>query len=96
MTWEEYSEQVKEPQLERPGGIIQWKGTDVCIELHCVCGAHDHYDGEFFDHFKCRKCGRRYKVGKNVILIELTSEQVDFVDAEAGGFKTGNTKESDL
>ena len=30
-----------------PHGWIQWKGTDVCIDLHCECGSHGHVDGDF-------------------------------------------------
>ena len=27
--------------------FIQWKGTDVCMDFHCKCGAHLHIDGMF-------------------------------------------------
>lgn len=56
-------------------GWIQWKGTNVCIDLHCKCGAHMHFDGEFFYHFQCPHCGRKYAVGQNVALIELTEAE---------------------
>ncbi len=35
------------------GGWIQWKGTDVCIDLHCVCGNNGHVDGDFMYEVQC-------------------------------------------
>ena len=33
---------------EAPYAYIQWKGTDVCLDVHCTCGAELlHYDGYF-------------------------------------------------
>ncbi len=73
----------------KPHGWIQWKGTDVCMDLHCVCGAHGHIDGFFFYHYACAKCGRKYAVGAHVPLIELTPEQVAHIESGAGcQFKT--------
>ena len=56
-------------------GWIQWKGTNVCMDMHCACGAHTHFDGEFFYHFECPVCHAKYAVGQNVKLIPLTPEQ---------------------
>lgn len=58
-------------------GWIQWKGTDVCIDLHCSCGHHGHVDGDFFYYYRCPKCQRAYAVGQNVKLIALTPEQTE-------------------
>lgn len=63
-------------------GWIQWKGTNVCIDLYCKCGHHGHYDGEFFYHYECSACHRKYAVGANVKLIELNAEQVAHVEKE--------------
>ena len=64
------------------GGWIQWKGTDVCIDLDCVCGASGHVDGDFMYQLLCPECGRRYLAGANIKLIELTPEEasVEFHD----------------
>jgi hypothetical protein len=56
-------------------GWIQWKGTDVCVDLHCECGYHGHVDAEFFYRYECVGCGRKFAVGQNIKLIELTPEQ---------------------
>jgi hypothetical protein len=41
-----------------PGmAFIQWKGTDVCMDLHCpACQHHNHYDGDFCYFVQCAKC----------------------------------------
>ena len=69
-------------------GWIQWKGTEVCIDLHCKCGYHGHYDGGFFYYYACPKCGAKYAVGQNVKLIELTVAQTNYVEQQRGGFDT--------
>lgn len=44
----------------KPHGWIQWKGTNVCIDLHCQCGAHMHFDGGFMYTLRCPHCNQRY------------------------------------
>ena len=66
-------------------GWIQWKGTEVCIDLHCVCGHMGHVDDSFFYFYQCPNCNARYAVGQNVVLIPLTEEQSTSNDVE---FKT--------
>lgn len=65
-----------------PHGWIQWKGTHVCIDLHCECGFHGHVDGEFFYHWRCPKCDACYNVGQNVRLIKLTPEEIASVSQD--------------
>ncbi len=69
-------------------GWIQWKGTNVCIDLHCKCGHHGHYDGDFLYFYQCPACGAKYALGQNVKLIHLTEEQASHVEKEHIGFKT--------
>lgn len=47
----------------RPYGWIQWKGTEVCMDIHCTCGALLHADEDFFYRFQCGECGQFYEVG---------------------------------
>lgn len=77
------------PETE-PYGWIQWKGTDVCIDIHCKCGHHGHVDTDFFYHYVCPKCGTKYSVGQNVKLIELTPEEIAWTEDEHSmiGFTT--------
>lgn len=51
-------------------GSIQWKGTDVCVDMRCTCGQHGHIDGEFCYDYVCSNCKKQYHVGHNVALIE--------------------------
>lgn len=69
---------------EKPHGWIQWKGTEVCIDVHCACGAHGHIDAAFFYHYKCAACGKKYAVGANVALIELTPAQAQHIEDDGG------------
>lgn len=86
----DFYEQVYSQDNERgpAHGWIQWKGTNVCIDLHCVCGHHGHFDGDFFYFYECPACNARYAVGQNIKLIPLTDEQAREVLGERNGFKT--------
>jgi hypothetical protein len=67
-------------------GWIQWKGTNVCIDLHCICGYHGHVDAEFFYRYECVGCGRKFAVGQNIKLIELTPDLIDERDDFIKGY----------
>jgi len=58
-------------------GSIQWKGTDVCMDIHCVCGAQAHFDGDFLYYYECAHCGRLFAVGRWVRFVELSGEHAD-------------------
>lgn len=49
-----------------PHAFIQWKGTDVCMDFHCDCGSHNHFDGEFAYFVKCGSCGQEWEMPSNV------------------------------
>lgn len=59
-----------------PHGWIQWKGTEVCIDLYCDCGHHGHYDGDFAYAIRCSSCDKVWALGQCVKLLPLTDEQV--------------------
>lgn len=60
-----------------PRGWIQWKGTDVCMDVHCACGRISHVDGDFVYHVKCPHCGRVYFCNGNIELIEMEEDSGD-------------------
>ncbi len=62
-------------RIDGPHGWIQWKGTNVCMDLHCACGAHLHADEEFFYSVRCGHCGVTYAVSPFVKLVPLTPEE---------------------
>jgi hypothetical protein len=67
---------------DSPHCWIQWKGTIVCMDFHCICGHIGHIDGDFCYYAVCPKCQRKYAVGQNVKLIELTETQAKEINPE--------------
>ena len=78
------------PSLDNPPfqdtshGWIQWKGTDVCMDVYCECGAQFHIDHDFAYYVKCCACGTIYEVGGHVKLykIDFVPENCVQVDLE--------------
>jgi len=60
-----------------PHGWLQWKGTDVCMDIHCVCGCDSHVHGDFCYHVKCPKCGRIYFCNGHIEFIEVETHNED-------------------
>jgi hypothetical protein len=56
---------------ERPYTFIQWKGTEVCMDVYCTCGDQFHIDGDFAYEVQCHHCGQIYEVGSRVVLTPL-------------------------
>lgn len=75
-------ESLAKDKKSSPRGWIQWKGTDVCIDIHCSCGCLSHYDGDFMYSIICLKCKQAYIVGQNVALYPLSIEQVELITSE--------------
>lgn len=46
-----------EDEVALPYIFIQWKGTELCADLHCTCGAHLHMDAMFCYFVECGHCG---------------------------------------
>lgn len=57
--------------------FIQWKGTDVCLDFYCQCGAHCHLDGDFAYYVKCPHCGAIYEMGTQVIAKQVETTACD-------------------
>lgn len=65
------AQNIQEMFKDQPNGWIQWKGTDVCIDIYCECGEQSHYDGKFMYGIKCPHCKREYHVNPHIQLIEV-------------------------
>jgi len=65
---------IQETYKGQPSGWIQWKGTDVCMDIHCKCGHMSHVDAEFAYNVKCPKCKTVYMCNGRIELIELEEE----------------------
>ena len=70
--------------IDAPRAWIQWKGTEVCMDVRCACGHHGHVDESFAYFYACPKCGVRYAVGQNVRLYPIAADRADAI-APLGG-----------
>jgi hypothetical protein len=57
--------------------LIQWKGTDVCLDFHCKCGKHLHFDEMFLYAVQCGHCQRLYAMGNRVCVIDVTGTEYE-------------------
>lgn len=62
---------IQETYEGKAHGWIQWKGTNVCMDFYCACGAHLHIDDEFCYHVKCMHCGSVYMMNGHVEAIKV-------------------------
>ena len=60
---------------KRPDTFIQWKGTDVCVDIYCTCGEQCHFDGMFMYYVRCPHCQAAYQVGSRVSLTRLSEAE---------------------
>ena len=58
---------------------IQWKGTDVCMDFTCECGALSHFDAEFLYFVKCPNCSRVFCIGTRVVAVEVLPEHAQLM-----------------
>lgn len=59
----------------KPHGWIQWKGTDVCMDVHCQCGELGHIDADFAYYVGCKACGRVYMTNGHIELVLLDDDE---------------------
>lgn len=58
-------------KFERPSAWIHWKGTTVCADIHCDCGASYHIDAEFAYYVKCPACQGIFAINGNIQLLKV-------------------------
>lgn len=60
----------------KPSAFVQWKNTNVCMDFHCDCGAHCHFDGYFANAVKCQHCQAEWEMPWNLYprRLDRTSE----------------------
>lgn len=75
-TWTD-SAGVRRPYLGQPfatptgpHAFIQWKGTDVCMDVRCACGDGFHIDGDFAHFVRCHHCNRVYQMDWHIRMEE--------------------------
>lgn len=69
-----YERQHVPPEGE-PHAWIQWKGTQVCMDVSCACGELSHLHGDFTYYVACPACGRVYMTNPHVELIPLSGDE---------------------
>ena len=42
--------------------FMQFKGTDICLDIRCCCGALSHIDGFIQPYVMCPACGQQYEL----------------------------------
>lgn len=66
---------IESPQFrDVPHIWIQWKGTDVCCDIRCACGARLHFDGDFMYFIKCPECGQHWEIGTHVRMYPVEAD----------------------
>ena len=65
------ADRIGEDYRGKPHGRIQWKGTDVCMDVYCKCGHHSHFDTDFAYCVVCPKCETVYACNPHIELVEL-------------------------
>ena len=78
-----------------PHAWIQWKGTNVCMDVHCPCGFMGHIDHDFAYLYRCRECGQHYAVGGSVKLFPLSAEAAAQKGVLGSHFLEDETKDFD-
>lgn len=66
----------------QPSAFIQWKGTDVCMDFHCECGAFCHFDGDFAYSVKCPHCQTVWQMPCMMYPRKLTQTEENKYDFE--------------
>jgi hypothetical protein len=77
MTKDEYDRRYWDADsLENPSAWIQWKGTNVCMDVRCDCGTDAHVDGDFTYYYRCPGCRKTFRVGQNIHLYPMSPEEL--------------------
>jgi hypothetical protein len=64
--------------MESGVASVQWKGSDLCADVICGCGADWHVDAEmpFSGFIRCPSCLRIWEIPSALPLRHATDEQV--------------------
>lgn len=53
---------------------IQWKATNVFMDVTCKCGANGNVSGEFAYFIRCTNCGAIYMLNGHIELIQCLDD----------------------
>ncbi len=71
------SDFMRRDAMDAPCAWVQWKGTNVCCDIHCSCGADLHFDGYGMYAIQCEHCGQKYEVAQNIRLHPIDEPWTD-------------------
>lgn len=52
--------------------FLQYKGTDICVDLYCTCGDQFHYDGYFATWLRCPHCRKVWELPHLLLCTDVT------------------------
>jgi hypothetical protein len=55
--------------------FIQYKGTDICLDFWCECGAEGHFDGFFCHSIRCPRCDTVWVLPHTIALEKFDPEK---------------------
>lgn len=64
---------IQDVRAGEPHAWIQWKATDVFMDVYCACGISFNINGNFAYHIQCPECGTIYMCNGHIELIKLTA-----------------------
>lgn len=64
---------------------IQWKGTSVCFDFWCECGAEGHFDGYGAYSFRCPHCFATYEMPTTLNPLKVKASSWEPVMVELDG-----------
>ena len=67
--------QLKMETMTTASASLQWKGTNACADILCICGATGHFDGDFMYNLECYECHRVYDVLSDIVLKPTESKK---------------------
>lgn len=76
MSLQNFEEEQKKREGQ-PYGWLQFKGINICMDVHCTCGELVHVDGEFCYNVQCGECGARYELSGFIDLIPIPADLPD-------------------
>lgn len=82
---EAYPGSSRQVRPDGPTLHVQWKGTELCADIRCVCGYSNHVDPMVYYYLRCANCDRVFLLNAWVALIELTPAERERFMAERNG-----------
>ena len=66
--------ELQETYEDKPHGWIQWKNTNVSMDIRCKCGHVANIQASFAYYVKCPNCNTVYMCNGHIQLIEIEEE----------------------